>query len=129
MEGGNSFLGNVLGDWFDDFTTTTGIADVAGGVNDFFQTDLGKAIKLASLASNVYSLATAPVVDPNAVGGVTGPDNIDVGGGFNPAAGATAAGSTTGGATGASTLYGAAASAALGARPNNRFKNSNIVIS
>ena len=27
--------------------------------------------------------------DPNAVGGVTGPDNIDVGGGFNPAAGAT----------------------------------------
>jgi hypothetical protein len=34
-------------------------------------------------------LAAAP--DPNAVGGVTGPDNIDVGGGFNPAAGATAA--------------------------------------
>ena len=28
---------------------------------------------------------------PNAVGGVTGPDNIDVGGGFSPAAGATAA--------------------------------------
>jgi len=30
-------------------------------------------------------------IDPNAVGGVTGPDNIDVGGGYNPATGATAA--------------------------------------
>jgi hypothetical protein len=29
--------------------------------------------------------------DPNAVGGVTGPDNIDVGGGWSPATGATAA--------------------------------------
>ena len=83
MEGGSSFLGNVLGDWFDDFTTTTGIADIAGGVNDFFQTDLGKAIKYASLASSLSNLATEGA--GSEVGGVTGPDNIDVGGGFNPA--------------------------------------------
>lgn len=81
---GSSVLGNTLGSWVDDFTTSTGIADIAGGVNDFFQTDIGKAIKFAALASNVYNIATSP--DPNAVGGVTGPDNIDVGGGFNPAA-------------------------------------------
>ena len=86
---GSSLLGNVFGDWVDDFTTSTGIAGVAGEVNDFFETDIGKAIKLAALASNAYNFATAP--DPNAVGGVTGPDNIDVGGGWSPAAGATAA--------------------------------------
>jgi hypothetical protein len=89
--GGSSLLGNALGDWFDDFTKSTGIQGVAGEVNDFFQTDLGKAIKLAALASNVYNIATAPAADPNAVGGVTGPDNIDVGGGWSPATGATAA--------------------------------------
>lgn len=43
----------------------------------------------AYIIQNVASEVMAP--DPNAVGGVTGPDNIDVGGGFNPAAGATAA--------------------------------------
>jgi len=43
-----------------------------------------KAFILQYVAANVM----AP--DANAVGGVTGPDNIDVGGGFNPAAGATA---------------------------------------
>jgi hypothetical protein len=40
-----------------------------------------KAFILQYVAANVM----AP--DPNAVGGVTGPDNIDVGGGFNPADG------------------------------------------
>lgn len=43
----------------------------------------------AYIIQNVASAVMAP--DPNAVGGVTGPDNIDVGGGWNPAAGATAA--------------------------------------
>jgi hypothetical protein len=62
---GSSFLGNALGSWVDNFTEATGISDVAGEVNDFFQTDLGKAIKLASLASSVYSLATAPATAGN----------------------------------------------------------------
>lgn len=39
----------------------------------------------AYIIQNVASAVMAP--DPNAVGGVTGPDNIDVGGGFNPADG------------------------------------------
>ena len=43
----------------------------------------------AYIIQNVASNVIAP--DANAVGAVTGPDNIDVGGGFNPAAGATAA--------------------------------------
>jgi hypothetical protein len=43
----------------------------------------------AYIIQNVVSGATS--ADPNAVGGVTGPDNIDVGGGFNPADGAAGA--------------------------------------
>lgn len=86
MEGGSSWLGGVLGGWVDDFTTSTGISDIAGSINDFFQTDLGKAIKFASLASSLSNLATEGA--SSEVGGVTGPDNIDVGGGFNPAAAA-----------------------------------------
>jgi len=89
---GSSLLGNIFGDWVDDLTGSLGVQDVANSVNDFFQTDAGKALKLAALASNVYNIATAPAAaDPNAVGGVTGPDNIDVGGGWSPATGATAA--------------------------------------
>lgn len=43
--------------------------------------DALKAGALTYAAQQAFSSA-----DPNAVGGVTGPDNIDVGGGFNPAA-------------------------------------------
>jgi hypothetical protein len=50
---GSSLLGNVFGDWVDDFTTSTGIAGAAGEVNDFFQTDLGKAIKVAALVASL----------------------------------------------------------------------------
>ena len=53
--GGSSFLGNALGDWFDDFTESTGIQGVAGEVNDFFQTDLGKAIRVAALVASLGS--------------------------------------------------------------------------
>jgi hypothetical protein len=35
-------------------------------------------------AGGLMNAVNAPTVDPNALGGVTGPDNIDVGGGFNP---------------------------------------------
>jgi len=47
----------------------------------------GKAVILSNAGDGLLGSST----DPNAVGGVTGPDNIDVGGGFNPAAGATEA--------------------------------------
>jgi hypothetical protein len=88
LQGGRSLLGSVLGGWVDDLTGSLGLQDLATSVNDFFQTDLGKAVKLAALVSNVSNLATEG--GTSEVGGVTGPDNIDVGGGFNPAAGATA---------------------------------------
>lgn len=82
--GGSSLLGGVLGGWFDDLTGALGIQDIATSVNDFFQTDLGKAVKLAALASNLSNIGAEGA--GSEVGGVTGPDNIDVGGGFNPAA-------------------------------------------
>lgn len=81
--GGSSLLGNVLGGWVDDLTGALGIQDIATSVNDFFQTDLGKAVKLAALASNLSNIGAETT--GSEVGGVTGPDNIDVGGGFNPA--------------------------------------------
>ena len=82
--GGSSLLGRVLGGWVDNLTGALGIQDLATSVNDFFQTDVGKALKLASLASNLSNLATEGA--GSEVGSVNGPDNIDVGGGFNPAA-------------------------------------------
>jgi hypothetical protein len=56
-------------------------------------TDIGRSEVNLGTALNAYqgTLGTSPFTNPNAVGGVTGPDNIDVGGGFNPAAGATPA--------------------------------------
>lgn len=86
--GGSSLLGGVLGGWFDNLTGALGIQDLATSVNDFFQTDLGKAVKLAALASNLSNIGAETT--GSEVGGVTGPDNIDVGGGFNPAAPITA---------------------------------------
>jgi hypothetical protein len=46
-----------------------------------------KAVILSNAGDGLLGSST----DPNAVGGVTGPDNIDVGGGWSPATGATAA--------------------------------------
>jgi hypothetical protein len=81
--GGSSLLGRVLGGWVDNLTGALGVQDLANSVNDFFQTDVGKAVKLAALASNLSNIGTEGA--GSEVGGVTGPDNIDVGGGFNPA--------------------------------------------
>jgi hypothetical protein len=54
--------------------------------------ELSDALEAGAKAYIIQEVATNVMApDPNAVGGVTGPDNIDVGGGFNPAAGATAA--------------------------------------
>ena len=50
---GRSLFGKTFGSWFDDFTKATGIQKVAGEVNDFFQTDLGKAVKVAALAASL----------------------------------------------------------------------------
>lgn len=46
-----------------------------------------KAVILSNAGDGLLGSST----DPNAVGGVTGPDNIDVGGGWSPATGASAA--------------------------------------
>ncbi len=58
---------------------------VSKGAQENLSTDLGRAANIgAGIAGSMPS-------DPNAVGGVTGPDNIDVGGGFNPAGAAPTA--------------------------------------
>jgi hypothetical protein len=50
--------------------------------------ELSDALEAGAKAYIIQQVATNVMApDPNAVGGVTGPDNIDVGGGFNPAAG------------------------------------------
>ena len=50
--------------------------------------ELSDALEAGAKAYIIQKVATNVMApDPNAVGGVTGPDNIDVGGGFNPAAG------------------------------------------
>lgn len=54
--------------------------------------ELSDALEAGAKSYIVQQIATNVMApDPNAVGGVTGPDNIDVGGGWNPAAGATPA--------------------------------------
>jgi len=53
---------------------------VSRGAQENLSTDLGRAANIGA------GIAGSMPTDPNAVGGVTGPDNIDVGGGFNPAA-------------------------------------------
>jgi hypothetical protein len=54
--------------------------------------ELSDALEAGAKAYIIQQVATNVMApDPNAVGGVTGPDNIDVGGGWSPAAGATAA--------------------------------------
>ncbi len=68
---------------------------VSQGAKENLSTDLGKTANLAAgvsggMAGNSANW-TGGASDPNAVGGVTGPDNIDVGGGWSPATGATAA--------------------------------------
>jgi hypothetical protein len=79
--GGSSLLGDVFGGWVDDLTGALGVQDLAGSVNDFFKTDIGKAVLLASAVAGSGAFG-----GEGEVGSVYGPDNIDVGGGFNPAA-------------------------------------------
>ena len=79
--GGSSLLGSVLGGWVDDLTGALGVQDLAGSVNDFFKTDIGKAVLLASAVAGSGAFG-----GEGEVGSVYGPDNIDIGGGFNPAA-------------------------------------------
>jgi len=55
---------------------------VSDDVKQMLATDIGKA---AVIGSGIAGSGLLNSADPNAVGGVTGPDNIDVGGGFNPA--------------------------------------------
>jgi hypothetical protein len=53
---------------------------VSKGAQENLATDVGRIANIGA------GIAGSMPTDPNAVGGVTGPDNIDVGGGFNPAA-------------------------------------------
>ena len=78
--GGSSLLGDVFGGWVDDLTGALGVQDLAGSVNDFFKTDIGKAVLLASAVAGSGAFG-----GEGEVGSVYGPDNIDIGGGFNPA--------------------------------------------
>jgi len=65
------------------------------GAQDILSSSGGKTFNAVAGASGAYNgnLDNYGLnsTDPNAVGGVTGPDNIDVGGGWSPADGAAAA--------------------------------------
>lgn len=66
---------------------------VSEGAQDILNTRGGQTLNVAAGATGGYqgnmSNYGFESTDPNAVGGTTGPDNIDVGGGFNPAEGTT----------------------------------------
>lgn len=85
LPGSSLLTKQLVSEGAQDILNTTGgqvlntAAGVTGGVQGNMSNygEVGKAIGVT--------------LDPNAVGGVTGPDNIDVGGGWSPADGATAA--------------------------------------
>jgi hypothetical protein len=94
--GGGGFFGGMLSD----------LGPVANIAAAYFGGPLGVAALNLAQGKNLEDSAKAAAItyaaqqalggadagsDPNAVGGVYGPDNIDVGGGWSPAAGATAA--------------------------------------
>jgi len=60
------------------------LANAAAGIAGGLQGNMANY----GIVGEALGITTA---DPNAVGGITGPDNIDVGGGWSPAAGATPA--------------------------------------
>jgi hypothetical protein len=65
---------------------------VSDEAQEMLNTDVGKVANIAAgVSGGVDGNSIFSGTDPNAVGGVTGPDNIDVGGGWSPATGATAA--------------------------------------
>lgn len=74
---------------------------VSEGAQDILGSKGGQTLNLAAGATGGYQGNTANYgfnsTDPNAVGGVTGPDNIDVGGGYNPATNAAGGAATTAG--------------------------------
>jgi hypothetical protein len=81
---------------------------VSEGAQDILGSNGGQTLNFAAGATGGYqgntanygkigeSLSGTPT-DPNAVGGVTGPDNIDVGGGYNPATNAAGGATATAG--------------------------------
>lgn len=72
------------GGLFSDF-----FGDVTSGFDDLVLQN--PALRAALLSYAIPQITSQISADPNAVGGVTGPDNIDVGGGWSPSTGATAA--------------------------------------
>ena len=109
--GGSSLLGGVLGGWFDDLTAATGIQDLAGGVNEFFKTPIGKATLLASAAAAGGAFG-GEAGAAGATGGLSGTDlaMADLAAGTPAFTGAGAAGAT-GAATGGGLLSGAGGAA------------------
>lgn len=73
---------------------------VSEGAQDILGSKGGQTLNLAAGATGGYQGNTANYgfnsTDPNAVGGATGPDNIDVGGGYNPSGAVGGASSTAG---------------------------------
>lgn len=73
---------------------------VSEGAQDILNTEGAQTLNLAAGAGGAYqgnmSNYGFDSTDPNAVGGTTGPDNIDAGGGWSPADGSTASTGSTG---------------------------------
>lgn len=77
----------VAGNYFVPGSSLLTSQIVSDDAKQILATDLGKAAMIGSGLAGSGVLSNAS----DAVGGVTGPDNIDVGGGWSPATGATAA--------------------------------------
>lgn len=87
---------DVAKEFASDPTVQKMVAAVVGGppavaAVSAAQGDSPEDIAKSYIISEGLNQVSAPTTDPNAVGSATGPDNIDVGGGWNPATGATAA--------------------------------------
>jgi len=74
----------VAGNYFFPGSSIVTSKLVSDDAQEILATDGGKLANLAAGASGAYNAYNAP--SGGEVGGATGPDNIDVGGGFNPAA-------------------------------------------
>lgn len=101
MSGGSSILGDLTGGLADDLGISSALYSVANPINEFFQTDAGKALLLADLGNSLYNAASSSAA--TAGSDAMAADNIDIGGGYNPATGAgdasTAAASSATGVT------------------------------
>lgn len=95
-----SYYAPIIGS---ELGTATGTSAATGTAVTNAAVGLASGKSPLEVATSALMNSALPT-DPNAVGGVTGPDNIDVGGGFNPASGTTFAELANAGSTATSPI-------------------------